>query len=128
VFVAKGHPHAHFQRAVERGNVVAAIAAAHQLGEMTLADALALCVLLAEKDPRRFDRAAVRWHGRYVMETQGVLLGESQLVLGALSGLTGPAAAAGAKALVQVARERRLFGFDSAVRRLLAWPGCQRSG
>jgi hypothetical protein len=44
---------------------------------MNLAHALALCVLLAEKDTRRFDRAAVRWQGRYVLETQGVLLGES---------------------------------------------------
>jgi hypothetical protein len=98
---------------------VAAIAAAHQLGEMGLADALALCVLLAEKDPRRFERAAVRWHGRYVLETPGVLLGESQLVLSALSGLTGPAASAGAEALLQLGQERRIFGFESALRRLL---------
>jgi hypothetical protein len=98
---------------------VAALAAAAQL-EVGLADALALCVLLAEKDPQRFNRAAVRWHGRYVLETRGVLLGESQLVLSALSGFTEPAAAAGAEALGEIARQRRLFGFDSALRPLVA--------
>jgi hypothetical protein len=58
---AKGVRHTrHFQHAVERGNVVAALAAAAQLDEVGLADALALCVLLEEREPSRFDRAAVR--------------------------------------------------------------------
>jgi hypothetical protein len=103
---------------VERGNVTAALAAAHQLESLNLADALALTVLLAEKEPDRFDRAAVRWHARYALENRGVRLYESQLVLSALSGLTGPAAHASAEALLDLARERRIFGFDSALKSL----------
>ena len=115
---AKGSPHAHFQRAVERGNVVAALAAAAQLEEVGLADALALCVLLAEKEPSRFDLAAVRWHGRYVLENSGVRIAESQLVLAAVAALGGPSAREGSAAtLVRIAADRRLYGIDSAVRR-----------
>jgi hypothetical protein len=34
----------------------------------TLDDALDLCVLIAEQQPDRFERAAVRWHGRLEVE------------------------------------------------------------
>jgi hypothetical protein len=57
-------------------------------------------------------------HGRYVLETQGVLLGESQLELSAIAGMTG-AAASRAEALLHLAQERRIFGFESALARLL---------
>jgi len=38
--------------------------AARELGSLALNDALDLCVLIAEQQPERFERAAVRWHGR----------------------------------------------------------------
>src|SRR4051794_25794148 len=102
----KGSPHAHFQRAVERGNVIAAIAAARQLPQQIgLADALALCVLLAEADPERFTRAAARWHARYVFEVPCVGLEESQLVLAALAALKSEA---GRATLQAIAEDRRL--------------------
>jgi hypothetical protein len=92
---AKGSLHGAFQRSVERGNLFAADAAARQLGELSLPDALALTVLFAEHDPDRFERAAVRWHARFALETPGVTLAESQLVLAALAGLSGPAPPSG---------------------------------
>jgi hypothetical protein len=103
---AKGSPRAHFQRAVERGNVVAALAAAAQLEDVGLADALALCALLAEKDVQRFDRAAARWHARYVLELPAVTLAESQLVLASVTSLATGRPEASREALVNLAATR----------------------
>jgi hypothetical protein len=85
--------------------------------QVGLADALALCVLLAEKEPERFNRAAVRWHGRYALELSGVTLAESQLVLASLASLATSRPEAGRQALAELAAARRLHGFESALRR-----------
>jgi hypothetical protein len=37
----------------------------------------ALCLLLADGEPARFDRAALRWHGRYCQEVTDVSLAEA---------------------------------------------------
>jgi hypothetical protein len=37
--------------------------------------------LLADKEPEKFDRAAVRWHVRFVYDSKNVGLGESLAVL-----------------------------------------------
>src|SRR2546422_10584572 len=42
--------------------------AARELGEVSLDDALKLCVMLAERDARRFERAALRWLERFIEE------------------------------------------------------------
>jgi hypothetical protein len=47
-----------------------------------LTDAFELCLLLAEKEPARYERAALRWHARYCAETRGVGVGDAQVVLG----------------------------------------------
>ena len=39
---------------------------------LSLADALDYCALLAEKEPARYERAALRWHARFVSEAPGV--------------------------------------------------------
>jgi hypothetical protein len=46
--------------------------AARQMGGLSLADALAFCLLLADVDPPRFDRAIARWHARFVLEAEGI--------------------------------------------------------
>jgi hypothetical protein len=99
-----GSPHGRFQRALARGNVLAALAAARELHGLTLADALALCVVLAEHDPPRFDRAAVRRHGRFEIEATGMGLAESQLALAALGALTGGDREAATNVLAQLCR------------------------
>jgi hypothetical protein len=38
------------------------------LGGLSLADALALCELLANVDPARYERAALRWLQRFIDE------------------------------------------------------------
>ena len=43
--------------------------------------------LLADVRPDKFDRAAVRWHGRLELETPTLTVAESQLALAALGAL-----------------------------------------
>jgi len=42
--------------------------AAREMGGLSLADALALCELLASVDPQRYERAALRWLQRFIDE------------------------------------------------------------
>lgn len=85
--------HADFQRAVDRGNVARAESAARQLGHVTLIDALQLVLLYAAAEPAKFERAALRWHARYVAEGQGVTLMNAQIALVALADGGNPARA-----------------------------------
>ena len=54
---------------------------------MSLADALAFCLLLADVDPPRFDRAIARWHGRFLLEARGITVDEAALAFSALKAL-----------------------------------------
>jgi hypothetical protein len=57
------------------------------MGGLSLGDALALCVVLAERDQQRFRRAAPRWLARFVDEEADVSLEEAQLVAAGLAAL-----------------------------------------
>src|SRR5712691_1009241 len=81
VFVtSQGHPYAIFRRALERRHVAAAWAAAADLPQLTLADALAFCFLVRDREPRRYGRLAVRWLARFCDEQAGVDMDEAALV------------------------------------------------
>jgi hypothetical protein len=58
-----------------------------ELGQVSLADALDYLGLLAAVRPDRFDRAAVRWHGRLETEAAVLTFAESQLALALLGSL-----------------------------------------
>lgn len=87
---SQGHPYAIFRRALERGNLAVAWAAAAELQIVSLADALALCLLVREREPAKFARLALRWHVRFCAETSDVGLDEARLVLELLAALGGP--------------------------------------
>ena len=70
-----GSPHAAFQRACERGNVLLALTTARELGRLSLEDALALTEVLARTGDARFDAAAVRFLGRLADERKPTLAG-----------------------------------------------------
>ena len=76
-----------FQRALERGSVLDALSAAKAMGRLSLGDALALCVVFAERDPARYRRAAPRWISRFLEEAPNATLEEAQLVAAALAAL-----------------------------------------
>lgn len=94
-----GSPLALFRRAVATGNPTIATSAAHELGTLSLKDALALTLLYRDQDPGRFDRAAVRWHARFCAEIRQLTTEDAQLALAALLTLRGPRPEAGARAL-----------------------------
>jgi hypothetical protein len=79
--------HGRFARAIRDRHLRRAEMAAREMGELSLADALAFCLLLADLDPERWSRAAARWHARFVLEAPGIGLVESALVLHALQAL-----------------------------------------
>jgi hypothetical protein len=60
--------------------------AAREAGNLTLAEALELVVLYAEAEPAKFERAALRWHARFVTESSPSLL-RAQIALAALGEL-----------------------------------------
>ena len=63
---SQGTAHGRFQRAIHRRHVQAAEMAAREMGGLSLADALLLCELLANTDPSRYERAALRWLQRFM--------------------------------------------------------------
>jgi hypothetical protein len=65
---SQGTAHGRFQRAIHRRHVQAAEMAAREMGGLSLADALSLCELLANVDPARYERAALRWLQRFIDE------------------------------------------------------------
>jgi len=81
-----GSAGAQFQRAIKARNLIAAFSAAHELSWLSLEDALDLLVLIAEKDGRRYSRAAARWLERLLAERE-LELGEVQLAAASLAAL-----------------------------------------
>jgi hypothetical protein len=65
---SQGSAHGRFTRAINRRHVQAAEMAAREMGGLSLADALLLCELLANVDPARYERAALRWLQRFIDE------------------------------------------------------------
>jgi hypothetical protein len=84
---SRGHAYARFQRALKTGNAHLAIAAAHDLRRVGLADALSLCLLIRDDDPLRYDRAAVRWLVRFAAEDRHLTLRELRGLLDLLAGV-----------------------------------------
>jgi hypothetical protein len=48
-------------------------------------EALELCLLLCDRAPEKFPRAALRWHRRYCREVRDVTLEEAQAILATLA-------------------------------------------
>jgi hypothetical protein len=85
---SQGSTYGRLRRALDACNPAIALAAAAELDFVSLPEALELVLLLAD-DPRRFRRAALRWHARYCAEVTDVGFEEAQAVLACLAGLRG---------------------------------------
>jgi hypothetical protein len=114
---AQGSAYHRFRRALDHGNVTEALSAASEFEHVGLSEALELCLLLADKEPQRFGRAAVRWHGRFCREAQ-VDLEEAQAVLAALGLLAGERKRNAAFALAELLSRR---GLERPCDALAAW-------
>jgi hypothetical protein len=99
---SQGSEYGRLQRALRSRNLLLAEAAAADCEHVDLADALALCLLIAGSDAPRYRRAATRWHGRLCIEA-GLSMDDAELALAALRLLPHPDwARAGARALADV--------------------------
>jgi hypothetical protein len=87
---AQGHPRRIFATAIERGNIVMAEATARELGRISLEEALGLTVLVAEKEPERRSRFAVRWLRRLLEEDENLTIEEAAMAASCLAALGGP--------------------------------------
>ena len=94
-----------FRGALDRCNVTEALSAAFELQFVSLAEALELTLLLAEREPDKFERAAVRWHVRFAQEVPNIDLRESLAVLALLAAI--PANRLAACALAELFSRRR---------------------
>ena len=83
-------------------------------GPVALEDALAILLALLDREPETFPRAAARWGGRLVLEHRLPLV-DAQLTLAALAALPGPAAGAGAEALIELSERYGLRRVDELV-------------
>ena len=101
----QGSAYMRFRRALDRENVTEALSAASELDFVGLAEALELTLLLSAGDSEKYNRAALRWHVRFVQETKNVDIRESQAVLALLTAI--PANALAAAALAEFLSRRR---------------------
>jgi hypothetical protein len=89
---SQGSPYTIFRRALERGSLPGVRAAAGNLpGPPPLEDALLICLLLLDQEPDRYERAAVRWLGRLLLEHRGVTLRNAELAAAYLTAWPDPA-------------------------------------
>ena len=100
-----GSPYLRFDRALATGDPTLVTAAALDLGRLSLADALAVCLVFRDHDHDHdhYERAAVRWLSRFCQETSGVAVRDAPLALAALTALTGPARHGAAGVLAELA-------------------------
>ena len=68
-----GSPYTRFKRALDAGNLLQARAAATELPNVNLDDALRIVWLMRE-DEALYERAAMRWLGRFCLECPGATL------------------------------------------------------
>ena len=66
---AEAHAQVRFRRAIERRALWAAEDAARELPNLPLEDALQLVHLYAERGSPKYEKAALRWLGRYLAES-----------------------------------------------------------
>jgi hypothetical protein len=61
--------------------------AAAELPTVALEDALRVCLLIRDQDPDQYDRAALRWLGRFALEARSATLADVRAAADALARL-----------------------------------------
>ncbi len=99
---AQGSAFTRLRRALDRGNLTEALSSASEMEHVGLIEALELCLLIAEKEPARYERAALRWHARYCAEAGHVAGDQAQAVLSLLLLIPGRRGSESAAALAHL--------------------------
>ena len=84
---SQGTPYGRFRRALQTGNLQLVRAAASELPVIRLDDALRVCLLIRDRDPDRYERAALRWVGRFALEASTATLADVRAAADALARL-----------------------------------------
>ncbi len=82
-----GSAYSRFRRALNTGNEMLVLTTARELPRIALDDALRICVVLAGGDFDRFERAAIRWLGRFALEARGAHIADLQIATEALTAM-----------------------------------------
>jgi hypothetical protein len=80
----KDRPYPWLRAALARGDLAGVRAAAVEIPRVQLADALAIVLLMAQRDDGALDPAATKWVGRLALERQSVRLADLHLAVVAL--------------------------------------------
>src|SRR3954469_629157 len=86
---SQGSPYARFRRALATGDLLLIRAAAAELGTVSLADALQVCVAIRDAKPEQFERAALRGTARDGGDRPPVTLGEGRAAADAFERMAG---------------------------------------
>ena len=119
----KGGSYQRFLRALDVGNPMLVRAAAAELPQVGLEDALGICLVLLDGEPDAYPAAAARWQARLCLERR-LSLDEAVLASAALSSLAGQRPQAAAAALSLLCRAHAL---PAAARRLDGWASRRRA-
>jgi predicted deacetylase len=84
---SQGSAYVRFRRALDTGNELLVIATARELPTVPLEDALRICLLIRGGDRDRYERAAVRWLGRFALEARSVTIPALRTAADALDAL-----------------------------------------
>ena len=84
---SQGSAYGRFRRALANGNLQLVRAAAGELPVIRLDDALRVCLLIRDRDPQRYERAALRWVARFAVEARDASLADVQAAAAALEQL-----------------------------------------
>jgi hypothetical protein len=117
---SQGSAHSRFRRALATGNPFLVRTAAAELGAISLAEALSICLVLLRAEPARYGRAAARFHARFVQDVARVELEDAQIALAALQGLRGPDAAGAGAALAELFAALELAELHQRLKDLVA--------
>jgi hypothetical protein len=69
----EGSPYSHVRRALDTGGLAVVRTAAAELPQINLDDPLRICLVIRQREPASFDRAARRWLARYATDRRATL-------------------------------------------------------
>ncbi|MCW2955066.1 MAG: hypothetical protein JWQ48_4236 [Conexibacter sp.] len=84
----KGRPYTWFKAALDRGDLAAIRAEAAELPSVRLDDALRICLVMRDQsEDATYERAVVRWIGRFALEVRSAGLEDLREAAGAFEDL-----------------------------------------
>jgi hypothetical protein len=84
---SQGNAYARCRRAVAGGNLLIIRAAAAELPRIGVAEAAAILLVTAHAEPQRYERTALRWVSKLVLEAKDIALADVAGVATALEAL-----------------------------------------